>query len=312
MIEEGLWKPKPRKAKHRAQRDRKACFGMLVQIDTSIHDWFEGRGEKAVLIALIDDATSLVYMRFFSADSTETNMTLLRDYIAAYGRPMAIYGDKASHFRVNRPATVEEELDGQEPETQIERALRELDISYITAHSPQAKGRVERLFGTLQDRLVKELRLADISTIQEANAFLCDHYLPAFNERFTVDPACEADAHRPFEEHDLDAIFSTQERRHVNKDYTIQFPNQRYQIRKASAAPGLVGGKVIVEKRLGGSLHLRWQGAYLQFKKIEPPAAVDAAVLPLGLRPRSRTAREGTAVTPRPDHPWKRSFKAQL
>jgi transposase-like protein len=304
-----LWKPKPRKVTHRQWRERKACFGELVQVDTSVHDWFEGRGEKAYLITLIDDATSRVFMRFYEAESTATNMTHLRDYIARFGRPRAFYGDKASHFRTTRSATVQEELEGLEAQTQIERALCELDITYITAHSPQAKGRVERSFGTAQDRLVKELRLRNISDIETANSFLEECYMPLVNERFAVPAAADVDAHRPAEGFDLDAIFSFQETRTVTRDYTVRFANRRFQIRKASAAAGLVGSKVVVEQRLDASLHLRWRGDYLVFAEITAPARAATAVAPpLGLRPRSRTTAEGTAVTPKPDHPWRRRF----
>jgi transposase len=309
MIAEELWKPKRRKAVYRQRRPRRECFGELVQIDTSEHDWFEGRGESAVLITLIDDATSRVTMRFFEADDTQANMTILRDYIALHGRPMAFYGDKASHFRVNRPASVEEQLEGLEPETQIGRALRELDITWFTAHSPQAKGRVERSFDTAQDRLVKLMRLDNIRTIEEANRFLQERYMPQFNERFTVPPACDTDAHRTCEGLDLDAIFSHQEERVVTRDYTIRFKNQRYQIKKESAAPGLVQSKLIVEQRLDGSIWLRWRDQYLQFVTITPTPTGAAAALPVGLRPPYRAAAKGTAVTPKADHPWKKPYK---
>lgn len=314
MTDAELWKPKVRKVEHRQWRQRKACFGEMVQVDTSVHDWFEGRGEKAYLIALVDDATSRVFLRFYDADSTQTNMAHLRNYIARFGRPQAFYGDKASHFRTTRSATVQEELEGLEAQTQIERALCELDITYITAHSPQAKGRVERSFGTAQDRLVKELRLAEISDIETANGFLEEYYIPLVNARFAVSAACDLDAHRPADGFDLDAILSFQETRTVARDYTVRFDNRRFQIRKASAAPGLVGSKVVVEQRLDGSLHLRWRGDYLVFAEITAPApaararaTATAVALPLGLRPRSRPTAEGTAVTPKPDHPWYRS-----
>jgi transposase len=308
MTDAGLWKPKPRKATHRQWRERKACFGEMVQVDTSEHDWFEGRGEKAYLITLIDDATGRVFMRLYDAESTETNMAHLKAYIERYGRPRAFYGDKASHFRINRRATVDEELEGLEAQTQIERALSELDISYITAHSPQAKGRVERSFGTAQDRLVKELRLAGISDIATANDFLEEYYMPLVNGRFAVPAACDLDAHRPAEGFDLEAIFSVQETRTVARDYTVRFANRRLQIHKASAAPGLVGSKVTVEQRLDDSLHLRWRGDYLVFGETAAPALAATAVAPpVGLRPPSRPTAEGTAVTPKPDHPWYRS-----
>lgn len=306
MIHDGLWKPKPQGVRHRQWRERKACFGEMSQMDTSEHDWFEGRGEQAVLITMIDDATSRLLMRFFPTDSTATNMALLGDYIKRNGRPLSVYADKASHFRTTRSATVDEQLEGREAETQIQRALRELDIEYIPAHSPQAKGRVERSFGTAQDRLVKELRLAGISTIEAANEFLERSFVPMYNRRFAVQPACAIDAHRPHEGYDLDAILSHQETRVVANDYTIQYHNTRYQIAPEAIVAGLRGAKVIVEKRLDGSLKVRYRGGYLKYHA-------------LPLRPRSTEPKQGLRRTgrnaprsghkPAADHPWRTSFK---
>ena len=185
MMAEGLWKSRKQRVKHHGWRPRRSCFGELVQMDSSIHDWFEGRGEEAWLISMIDDATSRPYMRFFPTDSTETNMAAIKGYIKRHGRPLAIYADKASHFLTTRKASVEEQLKGTPALTQIQRALKELDIEYISAHSPQAKGRVERCFGTAQDRLVKEFRLNGINTTAQANQFLKKQFLPMWNLRFT-------------------------------------------------------------------------------------------------------------------------------
>lgn len=230
MIQKELWRPRQRKPTHRQWRERKHCPGEMVQMDSSEHDWFEGRGEQAVLTSMIDDASSQVFIRFFQSDTTQSNMIMLRDYVRRHGRPLSIYADKASHFKVNRPASIEEQLQGIGPQTQIGRALAQLDIQYIPSHSPQSKGRVERGFGTMQDRLVKELRLADISTIAAANEFLQKTFVPWYNQRFTVEPACPIDAHRSIGGHDLDAILSHQEQRVVANDYTIQYHNTRYQI----------------------------------------------------------------------------------
>jgi transposase len=172
MIEAGLWRPRARAVTHRSWRQRRECRGELVQMDSSIHDWFEGRGEAAVLIQMVDDATGTKFARFSTTDSTAMNMTMFRDYIQRYGRPRALYTDKASHFVTTRSASVEEELEDRQAETQIARALRELGIEQILAHSPQAKGRIERAFETDQDRLVRDLRLNRISTLEEANTHL--------------------------------------------------------------------------------------------------------------------------------------------
>ncbi len=270
MTDWGLWKPKRRRFKHYEWRERKGCFGEMAQMDTSEHDWFEGRGEKAYLILMIDDATSRIYARFYNSDSTGTNMDLLKNYLRLYGRPKAIYADKASHFMTTRDATVDEQLQGREAETQIQRALRELDIEYIPAHSPQAKGRVERSFRTAQNRLVKALRVEGIGTIEQANAYLRDHYIPRWNQKFAVKPSSPHNAHRPIKGMNLNAILSVQHTRVVGNDYTIQFHKRLLQIKKESITAGLRKGKVLIESRLDGSTHIRFRGTYLKFREIDP------------------------------------------
>lgn len=316
MIEEGLHEPRVRRVKACQWRERRSCVGELVQIDTSIHDWFEGRGEPAVLISMIDDATGRLWMRFYPTDSTATNMSHLRGYIERYGRPVAVYGDRASHFKTTRSASMEEQLEGRAAETQIERALRELHIEFIPANSPQAKGRVERSFATAQDRLVKELRLADISTIDAANAFLDTVYMPMVNSRFTVEPTCPVDAHRPADEFDLDAIFSIQETRTVANDYTIRHRNVRYQITQLPIPPGLRGARVLVERRLDGQLAIRYRGRYLDYKPVGTrPRDATAAPPPVGLRPPSAGAantQPPPPPQPKADHPWKRGYDRTL
>lgn len=316
MIAEGLHAPRRRPTVAHPWRERRPCWGELVQMDTSIHDWFEGRGETAVLIALIDDATRRVFLRFYPADTTHSNMVHLREYLARFGRPVALYADGASHFRTTRSATVAEQLEGQRPQTQIQRALRELHIECIPAHSPQAKGRVERSFGTAQDRLVKELRLAAISTIEAANVFLEATYMPRVNARFTVAARCPVDAHRSAEGFDLDAILSVHDRRTVANDYTLRLHNVRYQITQRPLPAGLRGGPVLVEQRLDGSLRLRHQNRYLPFRCLGPvPPPAPAAPAPVGLRPPSAGAAKPNPTsppTPKPNHPWKRGYDRTL
>lgn len=307
MGEAGLWKARQRRAAPRLWRQRRACFGELLQMDTSEHDWFEDRGEKAVLVSMVDDATGRVYARFFASDTAEANRTLLRDYVRRFGRPVALYADRASHFRVNRAPTVDEQLADRRPETQIGRALRELGIEQITAHSAPAKGRVERSFGTAQDRLVKELRLEGIATLEAANRFLEERWLADYNRRFAVAPSSPADAHRSSRGFDLDAIFSHQEVRSVMRDHTLRFENRRLRIRRGPKQPSLASAKVVVHKRLDGSLRLWLRGRYLDFDEL-PPEPPRAAAPPLGLRPRSGSAAHRPApLPPKPDHPW-RSF----
>ncbi len=305
MNEDEVRKSKPRKVQHRTWRERKECRGQLLQIDGSIHDWFEGRGPKAVLVAAVDDATSRLYAQFVPAETTEAIMKLLMGYTARYGRPLAIYADCHSIYKTTRDASVDEQLEGLEPETQFTRALRELDIDYIPAYSPQAKGRVERVFLTCQDRLLKELRLAGISDIESANEFVEQVYEAAHNAHFTRPPACAADAHRPAEGFDLAAILSRQETRTVTNDYTIRYFNDRYQIAKDSAVAGLRGAKVIVEQRLDGSVHVRFGEGYLTVTKL-PPAAANAGA---DQRRKRVAGREPTIVVPAADHPWRRDYR---
>ncbi|HUW61598.1 MAG TPA: ISNCY family transposase, partial [Candidatus Bathyarchaeia archaeon] len=312
MMGAELWKPRGAKVRHRQWRERKSCFGEMVQMDTSIHDWFEGRGETAVLIAIIDDATSRIFLRFYPTDSTVTNMTHLRDYIRRYGRPVSVYADRASHFMATRQPSPEEQLAGRDAETQIKRALRELDIEYIPALSPQAKGRVERLFKTLQDRLVKALRRKDIGTIQQANQYVEQEFTPHWRQHFAVEPAARADAHRSRKGFNLDAVFSVQYSRTVTDDYTFQYETERYQILKKSIQAGLRRSKIIIENRLDGTQRIRWRNQYLQGKKIEAEKvrkkAKPVAATPVGLRPPS-VAATGKKPKPAHNHPWKRPFK---
>src|SRR5581483_3216787 len=178
LIEEDLWQPRRRRDPHRSRRPRRACFGELVQMDASVHDWLEGRGEDLVLITMIDDATGYTLARFYPAGTTEAHLDLLGRWLRQHGRPLAVYTDRHSIFE---PQDKGKAL--PDAETQFGRALRELGIELIRAHSPQAKGRVERSFGTAQDRWVKELRLAGARTAEEANA-VRDRRLPAHNRRF--------------------------------------------------------------------------------------------------------------------------------
>jgi transposase len=304
MIEKDIHKPKPRKVTHRQWRDRKPCFGEMLQLDGSQEGWLEGRGAfEPDLINAVDDATSRVFMQFAPAESTEAVMRLLHDYITRYGRPLAIYADLHSIYRVNRKASIEEQLEGLEAETQVGRALRELDIEYIPAYSPQAKGRVERSFRTHQDRLIKELRLEGVCDMDTANRHLKEHFIDEYNERFAVQPASSHDAHRSAEGFDLDAILSHQETRTVMNDYTISYYNTRYQIARESAAAGLRGGKVIVELRLDGSIHMRFRDRYLTVSEL--PLARPKATQPRRRKPRSQP----TVVIPAADHPWRQDYR---
>ena len=218
MILTGVWETHIRRAKHRAWRERRPCVGMLTQLDGSPHDWFEGRGPRCTLIIHIDDATGRILNgQFIDEEDTLYLMRTTKAYIQRWGRPAALYVDKDSIYIVNRPANIEEQLSDKDPVTQFTRAMGQLGIEVIPANSPQAKGRVERGFKTHQDRLVKELRLAGISTKEAANKFLHKVYIPKHNRRYAVEPANPVDVHKPLlRTHDLDAILSIHNDRQVH------------------------------------------------------------------------------------------------
>lgn len=273
MMQAGLWRGRKQKVEEIHEwRPRRSCRGELIQWDTSEHDWLEGRGEKLYLIHMIDDATSELMARFVRSDSTEQNMRLLWSYVERNGRPVAFYTDKASLFQ-NTPKVKPYEVDLPRdkceplPPTQIGRALQELGIVRMDAHSPQAKGRVERSFATAQDRLVKGLRVAGARTMEDANRYLETEFLPWWNQHLVVAPANPTDAHRCLgPEHNLPAALSHVEHRQVNNDYTMQLGGKFYQIQREGVCPGLRGAVVRIEQRLDGSLAVRFRDRYLAVK----------------------------------------------
>jgi len=286
MMRAKLWRGKKAKvAQVHEWRPRRSRFGELVQWDTSDHDWLEGRGEKLYLIAMIDDATSRLFARFVRRDSTEENMRLLWSYLEKFGRPLSFYTDKASHFQTAEKHKRDEpgvEKDAVEmPPTQIGRALQELGIAWLAAHSPQAKGRVERSFQTAQDRLVKGMRVAGVRTIEQANEYLANDYLVWWERELTVEAANSDDAHRPLEKsHNLAASLSHVEVRQVRNDYTIKWDGTLYQIQRQMVTTGLRGASVRVEKRLDGSLAVRHGERYMPVEECglaEKPKAAAAA-----------------------------------
>ena len=277
MMAAGLWRGRRQKVEAVHEwRQRRSCRGELIQWDTSEHDWLEGRGEKLYLIHMIDDASSELTARFVRHDSTEENMRLLWSYLEKHGRPVAFYTDKASLFQTApKIRRDQKELARDErqplPPTQIGRALRELGITWIAAHSPQAKGRIERSFGTAQDRLVKGLRVAGAQTLEQANEYLVDQFLPWWNQHLTVVPANPTDAHRPLGiQHDLASALSRVETRQVGQDYTIRVWGKLYQIARAEVRPGLRGSHVRVELRLDGTLAVRFQDRSLSVSECQP------------------------------------------
>jgi transposase len=290
MMEAGLWRSKP----HRPQevhcwRLRRSAFGELVQWDTSEHDWLEGRGPVRYLVRMIDDATSWSWGRFVERDATHHNMGVLWEYLEKNGRMVDVYTDRDSMFTVPpRPGESQDEKRQADRVTQLGRALRELGIGSILAYSPQAKGRIERSFLTAQDRLVKHLRLAKVSTLEGANAFLESEYWPEWNAHFARPVADFPNQHRALSPQlDLAAILCHMEERVIGNDYTFSFAGHRYQIARAEAQAGMRHQKLRVELRLDGELKTRYQGRYLQIAECGQRTAESAP-----------TARQ----SPRKDH----------
>lgn len=281
LLSEGLWQRKRHRDKHRQRRLRRSCFGEMVQADASEHDWLEGRGPILTLVGMIDDATDKVVLRFHESETTMAYMDVLERWIRRLGRPLSWYSDRHGIFRAEESVAGYDEK--QSVPTQFSRALGELGIQLILANSPQAKGRIERLWKTCQDRLVKELRLANARTLEEANAVL-EKFMQWFNRRCANQPASENDAHRGIGDLDLKAVLSLQHERVVMNDYTIRFENRVYQL-LSPALPGLRKGKVIVEERRDGTMKVRFKGRYLPFKPLESASAKQSVAVTLGALP---------------------------
>jgi transposase len=278
MIQAGLWKPGARRIEDvHCWRPRRSAFGELVQWDTSEHDWLEGRGPVRYLVRLIDDATSWSWGRFVEHDATPFNMAVLWEYLEKNGRMVDVYTDRDSMFTpATRARESEQERIAADRLTQIGRGLRELGIGWIAAYSPQAKGRIERSFLTAQDRLVKDLRLAKVSTLEAANTFLEKEYWPEWNERFARPVADFPNQHRALTPAlELASILSHVEQRVIGNDYTFSFAGRRYQIARDHAQAGMRRQQLRVELRLNGELHARYQERYLNIAecgaRVAPP-----------------------------------------
>ena len=262
LVAEGLWARKRRRAKHRSRRPRRAARGELIQWDSSVHRWLEDRGPAdLVLIALHDDATNgFMCGRFVERDTGAANRRAIVECLERHGRPKAVYVDRAGHFgQCFGP-------EGKPTRTIIGAALEKLGVEVILANSPQAKGRVERTFGTAQDRLITEMRLARIATIEAANRYLAEQWMPFRNERFAVAPAEPLDAHRPLPpDIDLEALFAETDTRVVARDFTVRFKNRFRQLTAQDAETTGVrpGSRVVVERRLSGELRFRHRDRYL-------------------------------------------------
>jgi hypothetical protein len=298
LLAKGVTHFQRRTRPHRAWRERRAHVGELIQLDGSHHDWLEGRGPRCVLMAYIDDASSRVSARFYKYEGTIPAMDSFHRYIRQYGIPLAIYADRHTTYQSPAPPTVDDQLAGVKPTSQFGRALGELGVELIPAHSPQAKGRVERLFKTFQDRVIKEMRLADVSTLDAANQFLAG-YLPRYNRRFAVQPAQAADLHRPRPTHkELDRMLCLKTTRCLRKDFTIAHQSGLYQIHETIRA-----SHVLVEEHVDGTMRITHQGRPLGFHAITSRPVKIVEVTPV------RPPRH--PVTPRPDHPWRRRLRPE-
>lgn len=302
MSEWGLWTCKPKKiVKLHQTRERRSSLGELIQIDGSHHDWFEGRREKCCLLVFIDDATSrIVGLRFEEAETTAGYFTLCRSYIEVYGRPLAFYSDKFGVFRVNLP--------GQEDkETQFGRAMDELGIELICAHSPQAKGRVERANQTLQDRLIKEMRLRGVSTIEAANAYLPE-FMAAHNHRFEVVPKNNIDMHRADmpDKSTLDLIFSSQCTRTLSKQLELNYDSRCFKIQISGNGYRLQNKKVIVCEDDTGKISIIINGKVLNFIEHEKQKRAPEVIDSKGIEKKVNTIAKRVKHAPAANHPWRR------
>jgi transposase len=316
MTKAALWRPRSQRVKAvHVWRERRARFGELVMQDSSPFRWLEDRGPACHLIAVIDDATSRMWGRFTEHDTTEENLRTLQGWLQRYGRPLAHYTDKNSIFQKAGPQPLPEQLRGDPLRTQFGRALHELGIEWIAAHSPQAKGRIERLFKTLQDRLVKEMRLSGIDSLQGANHFLEMRFLPEWEQRFTIVPRQSRNAHRPLSsEHRLEEILSVRMGRKMAEDHTVSWDGNRWGLLREEVCAGLRGAAVEIARRLDGSHWLRYRGRYLHLRPC--PAPLRQSASPSGLRPpglAEQITRPKNKIKPQyhvpAGHPWRRPWK---
>jgi hypothetical protein len=300
LIESGDWKRNRKRRVHRQWRERKDYFGEMIQMDGSHHDWFEGRGSECVFMGYIDDATGNTFGSFYSHEGTIPAMDSFKHYIKKYGIPVSVYLDKHTTYKSTAKPSIEDELNNTRPLSEFERALKELAVDVIHANSPQAKGRIERHFRTLQDRLIKEMRLRGIRTTEEGNKFL-GHYLPRYNRRFAVKPKGKDDLHREIPKGlNLDKILCIRTERALRNDFTIAHNRKLYQI-----MDNVRTKKVVVEERIDGSMLITHKDTNLRYKEI-PTRPEKEQKQPYIFIPRKRNI-----YTPRADHPW-RKFKLSL
>ncbi len=300
LLESGQRRVRGRRQKHRQWRERRPCFGAMVQLDGSQHDWFEGRGPRCVLMVMVDDATNRMRARFSEEETTRASYDVLEGWVKKHRLPASLYVDRDSIYRCEGEPSIAEQLAGRKPQTQFGRAMEQLGVELILANSPQAKGRVERMNGVLQDRLVKELRLAGIQDIERANRFLDGKFLPAFNRQFVREAASPLDAHRAAPRN-LKEVLSWEEERVVQGDWTVACEGQRYQLDRQHEPLSLVRRKVIVRTLRNGQVQLVYRGKPLKWRVL-PAEAVRK-------KPPAKKVSVGKTKTaakpPAKNHPWR-------
>ena len=305
MIKEDLYSPRKRKNNrnnYHAQREQKDYYGEMEQFDGSYHDWLEGRGgiSDLCLLASIDDAKKeITRAEFDYSESVRSVFHFWKEYIEKNGKPLAVYLDKYSTYKINHKNAA----DNKDLLTQFQRAMGELDIKTISAHSPQAKGRVERLFKTLQDRLVKELRLRKIDNVKEANEFLQEEFIPEFNKKFGVKAKKKGDLHRKLNKQEkgkLSHIFSVKNQRVVRNDFVVQYRNRYFQLNETQPTTVYKKDKIIIEEHLDDSVHINKKDKYLNFTELkEKPEKEISVKLPA-------LTLTKTQYIPPANHPWRK------
>lgn len=301
LIESGLWETIRKSKRHRQWRERKHNAGEMVQMDGSRHKWFEDRGPECSLMGYIDDATGSVYGEFHDFEGTKAAMISFKGYVKQHDIPMSIYLDKHSTYKAQREETIEEQLAGEKPQSKFGRALAEIGVNVIYAHSPQAKGRIERLFKTFQDRVIKEMRLLKISNKEDGNRFL-KKYLPKFNRKFSVSPAGNENLHRRVASwKDINNSLRIKTERLVRNDYTIAHEGHMYQLKTSLT---IRGKKVIAVETLKGRMLVEYNGRDIRFKEIELRPKIVNKIIRLGkgyFKPKK----------PGVNHPWRQAIIAK-
>ena len=306
LIKAGLWQKRRQRARHRSWRERRAHFGELVQMDGSHHKWFEERTSKCCLMNMVDDAQGTTLSWLAEEETIFAAMKLLWQWIELYGIPHSLYTDKKNVYVIDEKTREKAADSGEELFTQFGRACRQLGIKIITAHSPEAKGRVERNHGIYQDRLVKEFRLGEINTIAAGNEFLHDGYCAQLNEKFAVAPRSEVDFHRSAKGYDLASIFCIEEERSVSADWIVRFENQFYQLlplRKRQVAKG----KVRVRRYLNGQLHFCYAEQDVAYTLLPERPKAKTVIKVKSKKPRSSGTNISEQYVPPTNQAW-RSF----